>query len=279
MKLEINTLIENSCGEHLKLICEHGLSFFIQAGDTTLLFDTGASSEFIKNAELMSLDLTKINKVVISHGHYDHSGGYPALLDKIKTSNPSLVVKPGFFDKKYGANLLSSEYLGNGFTKKDITDKGIDIETINEDIKEIAPNVFSVSGFVRNCPLEKNDPRFRVVRNGKEVIDDFRDEHSLVIKSDKGLVVILGCSHPGLINMLSTIKTHFKEKIYSIIGGTHLVAADQERLEKTMDYILDIDVPVVGISHCSGGTDHIEYIKSRLKHRFFHNNTGTRFVV
>ena len=279
MKLEITTLIENSLGEHLQLTCEHGLSFFIKAGEVSLLFDTGASSSFIKNAKLMCIDLSEVSQVLISHGHYDHSGGYTAFLEQIIPQKAALIVRPGFFDKKYGAGPLHSEYLGNGFTSKDIIAKGVQIETVREDIKEIAPNVFSVSGFERNCAMEKTDPRFRVMRNAKEQLDDFRDEQALVIKSDKGLVVILGCSHPGLINILSTVQNRFHEKIYAVIGGTHLVEADRQRLEKTMDYLLDLDVPAVGISHCSGDADHIAYMKYRLKDRFFHNNTGTRFVV
>ena len=277
MKLEITTLVENTGGEHHQLLPEHGLSFYIREGEHCLLFDTGASDRFIVNADLLSLDLAAVEKVLISHGHYDHSGGLRAFVER--ENGATLVVKPGFFNKKYGVTALCSEYLGNGFTREELVGAGVTIECIHEDVREIVPGVFSVSGFNRTCAMEVLNPRFRVKKNGSEILDDFSDEQVVVIQSSKGLVVILGCSHPGLINILTTIKERFKERIYAVVGGTHLVEADEDRLEKTMDYLLIQDIPVIGISHCSGGTGHLNYIESRLKDRFFHNSTGTRFVV
>lgn len=279
MNVEVTTLVEDTSGEHLQLQAEHGLSFHIKAGKSTVLFDTGASATFIHNAELLSLDLKEVSLVLISHGHYDHSGGYKAFVDQSLNKDAKLFVKPGFFNKKYGVSNNHSEYLGNGFTREELTDAGVSIEIIHEDIKEVAPGVFSVSGFELSSPIEQINRRFQVEKDGAEVLDDFSDEQVMVVKSGKGLVVVLGCSHPGLINILTTIQKRFKEKIYAVIGGTHLVEADQERLEETMNFLLAQDIPVIGISHCSGGADYLSYMKSRLGSRFFHNNTGTRLVV
>ena len=278
MKLEIITLVENTPGEHHQLVPEHGLSFHVRAGETHLLFDTGASDRFIRNARLLSLDLKKVDKVLISHGHYDHSGGFKAFVEE---ENPGvkLMVKPGFFNKKYGARAKCCEYLGNGFSREELVACGVDIEFIQEDVKEVAPGVFSVSGFDRTCPMEVLNPRFRLETDGADGMDDFADEQVMVVQSAKGLVVILGCSHPGLINILTSVTRRFQAPIYAVVGGTHLVEADEIRLEKTMDYLLDQDIPVIGISHCSGGPDHLKYMESRLKDRFFHNRTGTKFVV
>ncbi|MCP4118021.1 MAG: MBL fold metallo-hydrolase [Desulfobacteraceae bacterium] len=279
MKVEITTLVENTLGEHHQLRSEHGLSFLVKAGNATILFDTGASSRFIHNAELLAMDLKAVDQVLISHGHYDHSGGYKAFVDQAFNRDARLVVKPGFFNKKYGVNGNHSEFLGNGFTREELVAAGVSIEIVHDHVKEVAPGVFSVSGFERTCPMEQLNPRFRIERDGAEVIDEFCDEQVMVVKSEKGLVVVLGCSHPGLINILNSIKGRFEEDIHGVIGGTHLVEANQERLEKTMDFLLDQDIPVIGISHCSGGADRLDYIKSRLGSRFFHNSTGTRFAV
>jgi 7,8-dihydropterin-6-yl-methyl-4-(beta-D-ribofuranosyl)aminobenzene 5'-phosphate synthase len=279
MKVEITTLVENSAGEHHQLQSEHGLSFHVKAGDSTILFDTGASSKFIHNAGRLSLDLKSIDQVLISHGHYDHSGGYKSFVDQGFNRDAKLLVRPGFFNKKYGVRANHSEYLGNGFTQEELVGAGISIEIIHDPVKEVAPGVFSVSGFDRTCPMEQLNQRFRVERDGVEVLDDFSDEQVMVVKSEKGLVIVLGCSHPGLINILTTIKNRFEEKIHAVVGGTHLVEANQERLEKTMDFLLDQEIPLIGISHCSGGAEHLSYMKSRLGSRFFHNNTGTRVSV
>lgn len=279
MKVEITTLVENSSGEHLQLESEHGLSFHVKAGESTILFDTGASSRFIHNAGRLSLDLAFVEQVLISHGHYDHSGGYKSFVDQGFSRDAKLLVKPGFFNKKYGVKSNHSEYLGNGFTQEELVGAGVSIEIIHDPVKELAPGVFSVAGFDRTCPMEQLNHRFRVERDGVEVLDDFSDEQVMVVKSEKGLIVVLGCSHPGLINILTTIKNRFKEKIHAVVGGTHLAEANQERLEQTMDFLLEQEIPVIGISHCSGGAEHLSYMESRLGNRFFHNSTGTRFAV
>lgn len=279
MNVEITTLVEDTSGEHLQLQPEHGLSFHIKAGKSTVLFDTGASAAFIQNAKLLSIDLKKVSLVLISHGHYDHSGGYRSFVEQSINKDAKLFVKPGFFNKKYGVQNNYSEYLGNSFTKEELTDAGVSVEIIHEDIKEVAPGIFSVSGFELSSPIEQVNKRFQVEKDGAEVFDNFSDEQVMVVKSKKGLVVVLGCSHPGLINILTTIKKQFKEKIHAVIGGTHLVEADQERLEKSINFLLEQDIPVIGISHCSGGPDYLSYMKSRLGSRFFYNNTGKRLVV
>ncbi len=105
MKVEITTLVDNTAGEHHRLIPEHGLSFHVRAGDATILFDTGASSKFIHNAERLSLDLKAIDQVLISHGHYDHSGGYRDFVDQGVNKDARLLVKPGFFKIAQGHGL------------------------------------------------------------------------------------------------------------------------------------------------------------------------------
>jgi len=279
MKIDITTLVENSSGEHLQLASEHGLSFYVRAGETSVLFDTGASGHFMENAALLGLDLGAVSKVLISHGHYDHSGGYRSFMDKEISGKSRLVVKPGFFDRKYGVKANSAEFLGNSFTESMVAARGIGIEVVDEDVREVASGVYSVSGFERTCPMEKLNPRFQVERGGELVQDDFCDEQAMVVRSPKGLIVILGCSHPGLINILDSVKKWFNEKIHAVLGGTHLVEAGQDRLEKTMAYLIAQDIPVIGISHCSGGPEHRRYMESRLQGRFFHNSTGTQFSV
>ncbi|MCG8472373.1 MAG: MBL fold metallo-hydrolase [Desulfobacterales bacterium] len=279
MNVHITTLIENSPGQNQTLHTEHGLSFFIKTGDKTTLFDTGASSWFAANAERLKLDLTRVENVILSHGHYDHSGGYPHFVSEGFNPKAKLWVRSGFFDKKFGLKQNTTQYLGNAFTKEDLEAKGVAVQEIQDPVVEIAPSLFSVSGFASSFPLEQTNPRFTVLRGGNEVVDDFSDEQAVVIKSAKGLVVILGCSHPGVITILTTIKARFQEAIYAVIGGTHLVEADQRRIEKTMDTLLEWEIPLIGISHCSGGPDHIAYMKSRLGERFFHNNTGTQFEI
>ena len=82
--------------------------------------------------------------------------------------------------------------------------------------------------------------------------DLFEDEISLVIKTEKGLIVIVGCSHPGILNILCHIEKRFNEPIYAVLGGTHLVEADEQRTNETVDKLLEMGIKFIGLSHCSG---------------------------
>lgn len=104
MSVNITTLIENSPGEHHALHAEHGLSFFIEKDDHKFLFDTGQSGRIIENAAQLRIDLTSIEYVVLSHGHYDHTGGLQALTTITKDFN--LILGQGFFDQKYGCKKI-----------------------------------------------------------------------------------------------------------------------------------------------------------------------------
>ena len=113
MSIKITTLIENTPGEHLALKNEHGISFYIEKDDYKVLFDTGQSDAFLYNAQQLNIELDRLDYVVLSHGHYDHSGGFTHLTEK--TNNFTLITGKGFFDGKYGKIKTSYEYLGNNF--------------------------------------------------------------------------------------------------------------------------------------------------------------------
>lgn len=279
MKVRITTLVENSLGENLALQNEHGLSFFIEVGDpahaskcTRLLFDTGQSSKFIYNAGLLNIDLSKTEKIILSHGHYDHSGG---LKDFVQTFGPTfeLTVGKGFFTPKYANNNGAWQYLGNNFDRRYLEEKSIDTTCLSADTTEIGPGVYVVTNFPRICQLEKPSKRFFTYNGDHYEQDLFTDEVIIVLEVTAGLVVLLGCSHPGLINILETVRARFNKPIHCLIGGTHLVEADDVRLEQSLDYLCGLNLSMLGISHCTG-----EQATLRLKEaqkNFFVNSTGT----
>lgn len=275
MKVSITTLVENSPGDNSQLKPEHGLSFYVEAGDATFLFDTGSSDLFLKNAKELGIKTDWIRTVFLSHGHYDHSGGYKALLEHTGGKGTELFVRPGFFDKKYGIRSRKQRFNGNAFSKNQLLDAGVTVHELKDDVAEVFPGVYSVTGFQRNCPFEKANKNYVVERNGNREIDDYSDEQVLVIKSSKGLVVVLGCSHPGVINILEKVKTVFQEPIHTVIGGTHLVEADEQRLEHTTAWLLKENIPNIMFCHCSGGPDHLKNVISQLGETFQPAHTGT----
>lgn len=278
MKIKITTLIENNPDDIRILFSEHGLSLYIQIDEIKILFDTGQSGNFIKNAEKLNINLNNLEYVVLSHGHYDHSGGFTKLVDKIGTSF-KLIINQQFFNNKY--KLLKDDtykYNGNNFDEKFLNQNNIPIKYIKEDISYINENIIVFSNFKRSNDFELSNRKFKIRKNNNYIVDNFLDEIVLAVKLNKGLLVILGCSHVGIVNILETIiqKTHIP--IYGIIGGTHLIEADELRLKETIKYFKEKDIKLIGVSHCTGEKA-IERLKYEFKDRFLYNNTGNEIEI
>lgn len=276
MNFRITTLVENSLGEHLNLKNEHGISFFVQSDRCNLLFDAGQTDAFIKNAAELGIDLSQTTHIVFSHGHYDHTGGFYSLV-KQKTNQFNLYLSSYFFNKKYSFNGISYQYLGNNFDTQFLQQNGIVPNYVKAPVVEISPGVLVFSDFERTTDFEKVNSRFYYKENDAYVMDDFRDEIVVGLNSSSGLVILLGCSHPGVVNILSTIMKRTGKSIYAVIGGTHLVEADEYQLQKTLDYFKQIGIKLVGISHCTGQMAMLELKK--WNDHFFLNCTGTSIEV
>lgn len=275
MTLKITTLIENNPGEHKALVHEHGLSFFIETDDTRILFDTGQSGAFIANAGRLNIDLGRLDSVVISHGHYDHSGGFRSLTGI--TTQFNLFLGQGFFQEKYGFQNNSCEFLGNNFDKAFLSSQGIPCRFVHEPVLEIAPDVYILSRFERIHKDETINPRFMILKNGRLCPDPFDDEVALAMDSPKGLIVLLGCSHPGMKNMLDSAVRLIDRPVYAVLGGSHLVEASETGLELSLDYLQKEAISVVGLSHCTG-----QKAMERMaacNPNYFQNRTGTSLFI
>lgn len=275
MSVKITTLIENSPGEHHALKAEHGISFFIEKDGHKILFDTGQTGIFIENAVQLRVDLTSLEYVVLSHGHYDHSGGLRHLTQI--TTDFELVLGEGFFDEKYGYKNNSYEYLGNNFDEKFLNDQGITYRFVNQQLTELVPGVYVVTGFSRIHVDEVINPRFKVQKDGVFQPDPFDDEVLLAVDSPEGLIVLLGCSHPGMKNMLDAASSLIKRPIYAVLGGTHLVESDKESLDLSMEYLKKDTLKVIGVSHCTGQIAMDQLASSNS--RYYHNRTGSSLIV
>jgi len=273
--LRITTLVEDSLGEHLSLVHEHALSFHIDTGAETLLFDTGQSDAIIRNAAKLRIDLKAVRSVVLSHGHYDHSGGLRAMA--AHAPGFRVFTGAGFFADKYGDLGAACEFLGNDFDAQWLADNGIAHTVLSEPVREIASGIYALTDFPRRHPDERVNPRFTVRVNGTFVEDTFADEVTLAVDSPRGLIVVLGCSHPGVKNMLDAVQERLARPIHAVIGGTHLVEASPDSLSLTIDYLRQKDIPVIGASHCTGAVamDRLAAFGSR----YYRNATGTALII
>ncbi|NLJ78489.1 MAG: MBL fold metallo-hydrolase [Tissierellia bacterium] len=272
--MKMITLIENQPGDREDLHTEHGLSIYLEVDGKNILFDTGQSGKFIENARDLNVDLKNLDYVIISHGHYDHGEGLQHLIREI---NPDieLYIGNGFFDKKYKLEKDGSyKYISNPFDEEFLKENNIPIRYVEEDILYLTENLFIFTNFNRDGEYENMGPKMYIKENDSYKKDMFFDEISIGIKTDKGLVIIVGCSHPGVVNILDTIIQNTGMDVYALIGGTHLVDEDEAKIDKVIEYLNDKDIDMVGACHCTGEKG-LAMLEEQLGDRFFSNNTGS----
>ena len=233
--LKITVLNDNAPGAGY--FSEHGLSFIIEA-DKKLLFDFGASDIFLKNAKLINFNLDKIDTLVLSHGHWDHGNGLKYF------DNKTLITHPDSFQKKY--RKADNSYIGLELSKSEITQKFNLI--LSKDPYQISEKITFLGEIPRLNNFEAKTTSFKL-ENGN---DDFvLDDSAIVVKTNKGLVVIAGCSHAGICNIIEYAKKLSQiEKVYGVIGGFHLKYND-EQSSKTIEYFKQNNIKKVYPSHCT----------------------------
>jgi 7,8-dihydropterin-6-yl-methyl-4-(beta-D-ribofuranosyl)aminobenzene 5'-phosphate synthase len=271
--VKITTLVDNHALPVKDLEAEHGFSCLVEVGAKRILFDTGTGKAFIRNAQRLGVDLSNLDDVVISHAHYDHGGGLVPLLETFSYPLLTLWTGKGFEDKKYADDPDGLRYLGPGFDRSNAEQNNVLWHTVCSDTVMIHPGIWLVSAFDRIHPFEQPNPRFLVEHLQEKVVDDFCDEVSMVIDSPRGLVMIAGCSHPGILNMIDSVRSRFPKPLYALIGGIHLYDAAPERRDAVVHQLIAQDIPLLGVSHCTG-----DEASAILKERFpgyFANMAGT----
>ncbi|MBN4074369.1 MAG: hydrolase [Alkaliphilus sp.] len=274
--MKITTLIEDLTGDNKKLKCEHGLSFLIEVDKEKILFDTGETGKFIWNAENLNIDLKRVNKVILSHAHHDHCNGVRKILKHYDIA-PKFYVGSHFFKNgnkyRYSEEEMAHKYVGADFDEEFLRNRRIEIEYVNENITKISEDVYIFANFDRSIDFEKNNHSLRVKRGNEYEIDKFEDEIVVGLDTKKGLLLLLGCSHPGIINIIETIAKRTSKRIYGIVGGTHLIEADEDRIKKTMEYLKKVDTKILGFSHCTGVTAEKMFKEEFMQ--FYVNRTGS----
>ena len=255
------------------LIGEHGLSFYIETEEKKILFDTGQKLALSHNAQILGIDLSRIDAVAISHGHYDHTGGLKHLLEK--NTAFSLYAHPDIFDEKLRSRKNGAyKKIGIPLDKSFFDHTDVQIH-LSKDSVEIARGVFTSGEISRANDFETIESRFFVQRGGEITPDPLADDQALILDTQKGLVILLGCSHRGVINTLNRVETLFPEKNkHAIIGGLHLGKASDAMLRKIIDHLSAFELDKIGVSHCTG-TKAMLALFERFKDRVFMNSVGT----
>ncbi|RHG33526.1 MBL fold metallo-hydrolase [Fusobacterium varium] len=274
--MKITTLIENEAGHNKELKNEFGLSLFIEDEDISLIFDTGKSGDFIFNAQKLQIPLNNTKHVVLSHSYFDHTGGIRKLVDTFNNKF-TLHISKTFFEEKHRITGVIHEFLGNNFNEKYILDKGININYIDTDEFKLSKNITLFTNFKSLNNFETPTRYYFRKIYDDYILDSMEDELVLGIGTSKGLLIVCGCSHIGIANIVENIKCRTQKKIYGIIGGLHLSKASDERIEKVLKYFDECNIEFFGVSHCTG--EKVTKILRESKKNFIYNNTGNTIII
>ena len=273
MTLRITTLTENTAGR-VGLLAEWGLSILVETDDMSVLLDAGPGPSAAANADLMRVDLSRVSKVIISHGHTDHTGGLREILRR--TGPVEVIAHPDVWAAKYGRRAGQPDrYIGIPFVREELESLGVSFNLSREPVW-LGDRMVTTGEIPMTTEYEEIDADL-FVRDGKGVRpDDLWDDRALVVKGAEGLVVILGCAHRGIINTLRhACELTGEDRVYAVIGGTHLLRASEERVLLTVSALQEFGVQRVGVSHCTSLPASV-IMARELGDIFFFNNTGTR---
>lgn len=242
MKLKV--LADNNTFIDQYYLGEPAVSYYIEDGDTKILFDTGYSDVFIQNAEKMNINLNELDKIVISHGHNDHTGGLKYLFEKINNKSIELIAHKDCFNKK----IFDDLYIGTSMSEPEL--KEVCKLNLSKTPVKITENIMFLGEIPQINDFEKRKPIGKYEYEN-QLIDDFVQEDTAIVhKGDKGLFIVTGCSHSGICNIIEYAKRVCNEnRIYGVIGGFHLLNIN-ERLEKTIEYLKENSIELLYPCHC-----------------------------
>lgn len=256
MRLDLRVLVENSaCQTNASIWSQHGLCIFMELDQGSekmkILMDTGTSQEVtLHNIDALNLDLGDVDLIFLSHGHYDHTGGLTGILKRMSHRVPVLAHPDIFAPKLKGLPFL--RFIGPPFSRAEAEAAGAIMLEARGPVK-IAPGLTTTGEVARLESFEKGE-NFWTVRDGQYCQDTIPDDQALAASlPGKGLVVITGCAHSGIINTIRHAqKITGVEKLYAVIGGFHLMDADDGRIDATAEALKGLDPAIVRPGHCTG---------------------------
>lgn len=273
MSIKATVLSENCVFRNIGAIAEHGWAVYIETEYGNFLFDTGQGKAIINNAVHFKKDFSNLKGVIISHHHYDHTGGLLSVLEQ--TGKIKVYAHPDIFKNSYVREKTHDRNIGIPFRREILESKGAEF-IFNTDITEIVPNMLISGEIPRKTSFEMGDKKLLIKTEGVYIQDKIIDDQTLVLDTTRGLFIILGCSHSGIINIIHyIIKKTGKKRIHTIIGGTHLGPASEKTREESIQALKQFDIERIGVSHCTGLETSMR-IFQEFGDRFFFCNVGTQ---
>ena len=276
--MKITVLVENTGPSEFKI--EHGLSLYIEFNDKKYLLDAGPSDSFFKNAHALSIDLGRVDKAVLSHGHYDHGDGFMVFLNQYK--DKVVYGAKNIFDDYYSGSGGSVHYIGLSSKLKQMKNR---FNTISKDTK-IDEKIYLILDDVSNT--KEIGMQKKLYKKVDDVLqpDNFDHELSLVFDTPKGLVICNSCSHAGLESIVDNIKKRLNKPVYAYVGGLHMKSTKnhietssftEEQIQNLCIFI-EKNIQYVLTGHCTGNVSY-DLLKKYLKDRIDFLTTGKTIEI
>lgn len=245
------TVLADNCVQGFGLLAEHGLAFWVETRGWRLLFDTGQGLVLSHNAGKLGVPLEQVDAIVLSHGHYDHSGGLNSVLRH--APNVKIYAHPDAVLPKYARRDNGTSWdVGMPPPTEDTLRERGDAVTWTKQPTEMFDGVFVTGEIPRRTDYEDTGGPF--FRDGNcQRADALLDDQAMFFESRLGTVVLLGCGHAGVINTLRFVQELTGAKpIHTVIGGMHLVKATRDRMDRTIGSLRQLNVQRLGPTHCTG---------------------------
>ncbi len=235
-------------------IGEHGFAAYLETERGNYLFDTGRGEGLIPNLLTLKKDPFLIHKILLSHGHYDHTGGLASILELL--GETEVVAHPDIFCARYRISRESGKesrrFVGMKHERGYLESLGARFN-LGREFREISKEFFITGEIPRRNTFEKGDARLWAEVDGQLVPDPFADDQSLILVGHRGLVFLLGCAHAGMVNILEYgVEKTGQDRIYAVLGGTHLDFASPLQTEETIQTLKKFGIEKIGVSHCTG---------------------------
>jgi 7,8-dihydropterin-6-yl-methyl-4-(beta-D-ribofuranosyl)aminobenzene 5'-phosphate synthase len=244
------TVLSENCAARRGLLGEHGLAIWVETEGHRILFDTGQGLALRHNAAVLSVDLSSADTLVLSHGHYDHTGGLAA---GDCFSHTQVLVHPAAFGDKYaGPCAERARGVGSGLASAEDLRSAVGSVVLTPTPTQIGPGVWVTGEIPRHTEFEDTGGPF-FLDSALTVPDPLADDQALFFSTRAGTVVLLGCAHAGIVNTLDYVaKLTGEQQIHGVFGGLHLLGASAARTQATIDALRRHQVQRVGPAHCTG---------------------------
>ncbi|MGC9062448.1 MBL fold metallo-hydrolase [Calditerrivibrio sp.] len=244
--MKVTFLVDNYV-DRAGLLAEHGFSALIEVDGKNILFDAGQTGAIMSNIKFLGIYPKSIDFIVLSHGHYDHTGGllYLNLSEHIKIYSHKAI------DSRHLRVRLDGDYDYIGIDETFFS-KNQHLFSFNESVSEIDKGIF-LSGGINRFEEFDSDKNLFIEYSGVYSKDYFPDEQYLAIREEDGWSIITGCSHAGIVNIVKDFKSKFGDPIIkSVIGGFHLFRSGEKELHHVSDFLMSNDIKYIITGHCTG---------------------------